>query len=338
MTSLDAVSPAEARGEGEADGLARSSFPGAALPLVVSPLRRGDVSAFAAAIRACAEAELTSRGAVLFRGFPVRGAADFEAFVKIVTPDLLDYTFGSTPRSHLQSRIYTSTEYPAHQHIPLHNEQSYTREWPLKIWFHCAEAAPEGGSTPLADSREVLRRIPARIRERFTARKVMYVRNYGGGLDVPWQKVFGTTDRAEVERICRQRGITCEWKADGELRTREVCQAVATHPRTGDEVWFNQAHLFHVSSLEPSVREALLAIFSEDELPRNAFYGDGSPIEGAILDEIRDVHRQLAVEFPWQEGDVLLVDNMRVAHGRAPFRGPRKVLVAMAEPYRAKTI
>jgi alpha-ketoglutarate-dependent taurine dioxygenase len=339
VSSLDAVSPAGARGE--ADGLARSSFPGAALPLVVSPLRRGDVaevSAFAAAIRACAEAELTSRGAVLFRGFPVRGLADFEAFVKLVTPDLLDYTFGSTPRSHLQSRIYTSTEYPAHQHIPLHNEQSYTREWPLKIWFHCAEAAPEGGSTPLADSREVLRRIPARIRERFTAKKVMYVRNYGGGLDVPWQKVFGTTDRAEVERLCRQRGITCEWKADGELRTREVCQAVATHPRTGDEVWFNQAHLFHVSSLEPSVREALLAVFSEDELPRNAFYGDGSPIEGAVLDEIRDVHGQLAVEFPWQEGDVLLVDNMRVAHGRAPFRGPRKVLVAMAEPYGAKAL
>ncbi|XXS98550.1 TauD/TfdA family dioxygenase [Sorangium sp. So ce363] len=322
----------------EAAGLSRSCFPGGALPLVVSPLGRGDVSvpALAAAIRACAEEELIRHGAVLFRGFPVRSTADFHAFVRLVTPDLLDYTFGSTPRSHVQDRIYTSTEYPAHQHIPLHNEQSYTLDWPLKIWFHCAVAAPEGGSTPLADSREVFRRIPARLRERFAAKKVMYVRNYGNGLDLPWQKVFGTNDRAEVERFCRAAGIECVWKADGELRTRQVCQAVATHPRTGEHVWFNQAHLFHVSNLEPAAREALLSIFAEEDLPRNAMYGDGSPIEGAALDEIRDVYRQLAVEFAWQEGDVLLADNMLVAHGRAPFRGPRKVLVAMAEPYRAK--
>ncbi|AUX37710.1 MULTISPECIES: TauD/TfdA family dioxygenase [Sorangium] len=339
MTELRAVSPAAPRGE--ADGLARSCFPGAALPLIASPLRRGDASAvpaLAAAIRACAEEALTSHGAVLFRGFPARALADFEAFVKLVTPELLDYTFGSTPRSHLQSRIYTSTEYPAHQHIPLHNEQSYTLEWPLKIWFHCAQAAAEGGSTPLADSREVFRRVPARIRERFTARKVMYVRNYGSGLDVPWQQVFGTTDRAAVERFCHEHGIACEWKPGGELRTRQVCQAVATHPRTGERVWFNQAHLFHVSNLEPAVLEALLAVFPEDDLPRNARYGDGSPIESSVLDEIRDVYRQVAVEFPWQEGDVLLVDNMLVAHGRTPFRGPRKIHVAMAEPFRAKAL
>ncbi|WP_437305954.1 TauD/TfdA family dioxygenase [Sorangium sp. So ce388] len=323
----------------QAAGLSRSCFPGGALPLVASPVGRGDaasVPALAAEIRACAEEALPRHGAVLFRGFPVRSTADFHAFVRLVTPELLDYTFGSTPRSHVQDRIYTSTEYPAHQHIPLHNEQSYTLDWPLKIWFHCAAAAPEGGSTPLADSREVFRRIPARIRERFAAKRVMYVRNYGNGLDLPWQKVFGTNDRAEVERFCRAAGIACEWKADGELRTRQVCQAVATHPRTGEHVWFNQAHLFHVSNLDPATREALLSIFTEQDLPRNALYGDGSPIEGAALDEIRDVYRQLAVEFAWREGDVLLADNMLVAHGRAPFRGPRKVLVAMAEPYRAK--
>jgi alpha-ketoglutarate-dependent taurine dioxygenase len=320
----------------EADGVARSCFPGAALPLLVSPRRSGDVSGFATAIRACAEQELTARGAVLFRGFSVRSLSDFEGFVKLLTPELLDYEFGSTPRSHLQGRIYTSTEYPAHQHIPLHNEQAYTIEWPLKIWFYCAQAAVEGGSTPLADSREVLRRIPSRIRERFMAKKVMYVRNYGNGLDVPWQKVFGTTDRARVEGFCRKAGIECEWKADGELRTRQVCQAVATHPRTRERVWFNQAHLFHVSNLDPAAREGLLAILAEDELPRHAFYGDGSPIESSVLEEIRDVYLRLAVEFAWREGDVLLLDNMLVAHGRTPYRGPRKVLVAMAEPHRAQ--
>src|SRR5688572_12208077 len=124
--------------------------------------------------------ELTTAGAILFRGFPIASLPEFERFVQRITPELLRYEFGSTPRSQLQGRIYTSTEYPAHQHIPLHNEQSYTTEWPLKIWFHCAQAAPEGGATPLADSRAVLRRIPAAVRARFERHGVMYVRNYGG--------------------------------------------------------------------------------------------------------------------------------------------------------------
>jgi len=160
----------------------------------------------------------------------------------------------------------------------------------------------------------------------------MYVRNYGNGLDVPWTKVFNTTDREVVERFCRASRIAYEWKPDGELRTRQVCQAVAVHPLTRERVWFNQAHLFHVSNLEPAVREALLSVVDEADLPRQAYYGDGTSIEMDVLDEIRDVYRCHAVQFPWQQGDVMMMDNMLVAHGRTPFQGPRKILVAMAEP------
>jgi alpha-ketoglutarate-dependent taurine dioxygenase len=307
---------------------------GASLPLLVTPSGPGALPDFARSSRALVDEELAKSGAILFRGFPVRSPGDFDRFVKLITPELVEYEFGSTPRSRVSGRIYTSTEYPAHQQIPLHNEQSYTTEWPLKIWFYCARPALEGGRTPLCDSREVWRRIPPAIRERFAVRQVMYTRNYGNGLDVPWQKVFGTDDRAQVERFCRSAGIACEWKADGELRTRQVCQAVAAHPRTKDMVWFNQAHLFHVSNLEPAAREGLLAVLAEDELPRNAFYGDGASIEESVLDEIREVYRQVTVAFDWREGDLVLADNMLVAHGRTSFKGPRQVLVAMAEPYR----
>ena len=163
----------------------------------------------------------------------------------------------------------------------------------------------------------------------------MYMRNYGNGLDVPWQKVFNTEDPAVVEAFCRTNGILYEWKADGELRTRQVAQAIAVHPLTGETVWFNQAHLFHVSNLEPAVREGLLAVVAEEDLSRNACYGDGSPIESDLLDEIRDVYRSVAVQFSWQEGDVMMLDNMLAAHGRTPFKGRRQILVAMAEPCRA---
>ncbi len=311
--------------------------PDGSLPLVVSPSEVRPLDEYFDGARRMAETLLPLAGGLLFRGLPIRSASDFESFIGAFTSSLVSYEFGSTPRSRVQRQVYTSTEYPPHQHIPLHNEQAYTREWPMKIWFYCGQAAEQGGYTPIADSREVYRRIPARIRERFVQKQIMYVRNYGNGLDVPWQKVFNSDDPAVVERYCHDNGIDYEWKADGELRTRQVAQAIAVHPRTGQTVWFNQAHLFHVSNLEAAVREALLAVVAEEDLPRNACYGDGSPIESDLLDEIRDVYRSLAVQFAWQQGDVMMLDNMLAAHGRTPFAGRRQILVAMAEPRGGET-
>ena len=127
--------------------------------------------------------------------------------------------------------------------------------------------------------------------------------------------------------------MTLEWIDDDRLRTRQVCQAIAEHPRTKERVWFNQAHLFHISSLHSEARECLLAQFGEANLPRNAYYGDGSPIEDSILDEIRGVYAEVETAYPWRESDILMLDNMLVAHGRRPFGGPRKVLVGMAEAF-----
>jgi alpha-ketoglutarate-dependent taurine dioxygenase len=278
---------------------------------------------------------LTDCGGLLFRGFHVDGPDAFRAFAASFGHPLLTYEFGSTPRTRVTSGVYTSTEYPPHQHIPLHNEQAYTRDWPMKIWFYCMQPAPEGGETPIADSRAIHRAMPEAIRQRFTDKGVMYVRNYGSGLDVDWPQVFGTESKAEVEAYCAAHDITCEWKDDGELRTRQICQGTARHPVTGDWVWFNQAHLFHVSNLQADVRESLLDIVGDPvELPRNAFYGDGSPIDDDTLGVVREVLDAHKIVFPWEAGDVAMLDNMLTAHAREPFKGPRKVIVAMAEAHR----
>lgn len=279
------------------------------------------------------EQHLPQAGGILFRGFEVGGVDTFRQFAQAFGHPLLNYEFGSTPRSNVTQGVYTSTEYPAHQSIPLHNEQAYTLEWPMKIWFYSVVAAQTGGETPIADSREVYRRMPESIRQRFIEKGLMYVRNYGNGLDVGWEQVFNTEDRAVVEAYCQAHAIEWEWKDDGELRTRQTCQAVARHPSTGDWVWFNQAHLFHVSNLPDEVRETLLDIVDEEDLPRNVYYGDGSPIEPDVLDEVRRVLDECAISFPWQAGDVLMLDNMLAAHARSPFTGPRKVVVAMAQGY-----
>ena len=300
----------------------------AALPVVIAAAGEpiGD------APRPAIARALAGVGGVLMRGYAVGDR--FRAFAAGFGDPLVSYDFASTPRRKLGDGVYSSTEYPAHQHIPLHNEQAYTRDWPMRIWFHCEVAAPVGGETPIADSREVYRRIDPAIRRRFTEHGVRYVRNSGNGLDVPWQRVFDTSDPAVVEAYCAAHAITWTWTDDGELRTAQVAQAIATHPVTGEPVWFNQAHLFHVSALEPAVREALLDAVAPDDLPRNATYGDGRAIEDAVLDEIRAVYAATQVAFPWQAGDVLMLDNMLVAHGRTPFVGDRRVVVAMAAPHR----
>lgn len=306
--------------------------PGNPLPLAVRPAVPGvDLIAWVAENRGLLAEKLLVHGGILFRGFTLGSVADFERLVRAASGDLLHYTYRSTPRSEVEGRIYTSTEYPPDQSIPMHNEMSYSRAWPLKIWFHCVQAAQGGGETPIADSRKVFQRLDPALRRRFEEREVMYVRNYGGGIDLPWQDVFGTADPAEVEAFCRQAGIACEWRGEGRLRTRQVCQATAVHPVTGEAVWFNQAHLFHVSSLKPELRQSLLEDLGEEGLPRNACFGDGSPIPDADLDAVRGAYDEAVVAFPWQEGDLLLLDNMLAAHGRRPFQGPRRVLVGMAE-------
>jgi Taurine catabolism dioxygenase TauD, TfdA family len=190
--------------------------------------------------------------------------------------------------------------------------------------------ATRGGETPIADSRRVLARIPPSVAAVFREKGVMYVRNFDGVLDLSWQQAFHSNDPQEVESICRTGGLQCDWRKDGRLRTTQVCHATAFHPTTGEEVWFNQAHLFHVSSLPQATREALLSAVPESELPRQAYYGDGSPLEAALLDEIRAAYQAEAMPVLWQAGDMLLLDNMLVAHGRNHFQGDRRILVGMA--------
>jgi hypothetical protein len=259
--------------------------------------------------------------------------------VNLFSDHPLKYVYRSTPRTSLGEGVYTATEYPAGLTIPQHNENAYQREWPLRLLFFCeCPAEGGGGETPLASSISVTNRIDPAIQERFAEKQVMYIRNYRQDLDLPWQTVFQTESRAEVEAFCQSHDIDFEWIGPDSLRTRQVCQAFATHPRTGARVWFNQAHLFHPSGLDKQTRAAMRTMFKEDDFPRNAAYGDGSPIAETDLEHIGEAFRHEIMTFQWQAGDVLVVDNMLMSHGRNPYKGKRRVLVGMCDqfsPYEA---
>lgn len=310
-----------------------SCFEQKPIPIIIQPNQNNlDLIAWATYHQEVINNYLQQQGAILFRGFSINKLAQFEELMTALFGSLLDYSYGSTPRHKIKGSIYTSTEYPPEQFIPLHNEMSYASNWPEKIGFFCLKAATKGGETPIANSRRIFQRIDPKIREKFQEKGILYVRNYSEQLDLPWQKVFQTTNKLQVENYCRQSGIEWEWN-DNHLKTRQICQAVANHPQTNEMVWFNQAHLFHVSSLNSSFRDSLLEVLKEEDLPRNAYYGDGTPLEVSVLEEIRTIYQEEMVIFSWQSGDLLLLDNMLTAHGRMPFTGERRVVVAMAQPH-----
>ena len=304
------------------------------MPLVVEPgFEAIDLPAWAAGEQEFIASSLSKHGAILFRNFNLRELSGFEEFIRTVSGELLEYRERSSPRHRVSGNVYTSTDYPASQGIFMHNENSYQLTWPLKVFFFCVTAAQKGGETPIADIRRVLRQIDPKIQDRFRAKKIMYVRNYDEGLGLSWQTVFQSDDRTAVDAYCRASGIQAEWKDGNRLKTRQVAPAIVNHPNTGEEVWFNHAAFFHVSTLDPIVRDVLLETIGEENLPNNTYYGDGSPIEASVLEEIRAAYAQEIVAFPWQEGDILMLDNMLVAHGRSPYSGPRKILVGMTEPF-----
>jgi alpha-ketoglutarate-dependent taurine dioxygenase len=303
------------------------------LPLVIRPAIEGvNLSQWAVSHADFIHKKLHEHGGILFRGFDVCDQNSFEGFVEGLCPQLMHYIEGATPRTQLSDNIYTSTEYPSEHTIALHNELTYVISWPMKIWFYCLVPPEQGGSTPIADVRKVLKMIDPSIVKRFREKKWMLVRNYGDGLSLPWQAAFRTNDPKVAEEYCRNGQIEYQWRADGGLRTSQVRQAIRTHYTTGEEVWFNHVAFWHVSSLEQNVREAMLSVYSEEGLPFNTYYGDGGQIESSIVGELRQAYREAEVEFAWQKTDILMLDNMLAAHGRNPFTGPRRILVAMGDP------
>ncbi|MDT5270749.1 MAG: hypothetical protein QOH49_2935 [Acidobacteriota bacterium] len=308
--------------------------PGTILPLVLRPASgRPSLVEWAREHRGLVESHLYEHGGLLFRGFRVDTAAEFGEFIRSVSGELLEYRERSSPRSEVGANVYTSTDHPPDQSIFVHNENSYQQNFNLKIFFFCETPAARGGETPIADCRQILPQLDPRVRDRFIEKGWMYVRNYGDGFGLPWQTVFQTEDRSVVEEHCRRNDIRVEWKDGNRLRTRKVLPAVSTHPRTGEPIWFNHATFFHYSTLEPWVKEAMLEEFDrEEDFPTNTFYGDGSPIEPSALESLRELYRRATIIFPWERGDVMLLDNMMVAHGRTPYGGERRILVGMSEP------
>ncbi|TVZ39273.1 TfdA family taurine catabolism dioxygenase TauD [Alteromonadaceae bacterium 2753L.S.0a.02] len=308
----------------------------AGFPLILenqSRIKEFDVVSWVERNRDYVTSSIQEYGAILFRGFDIDSVKCFEALAKACTSDnWVEYIEATSPRSQVESKTSTSTDYDRTYKIFPHNEKSYSADWPRYVFFYCKNPASALGSTPLVDCRRVFQSIPEHIKERFRREKLMYVRQFSSYMGIPWQKAFNVDSKNDLEDYCKNNHIdNVEWKDDGTPKLSYLRNTAIKHPQTGEFCWFNHGVFFNVHAMEQKLKDIFLSAFTEDELPYNTYYGSGDRIEKNVVDIISDIYYKNSVSIPYESNDVIFVDNILVAHGREPYEGDRKVYVTMTE-------
>jgi hypothetical protein len=310
--------------------LARS---GAALPgIEVIQVSGGEVAATAAALAPEVRKVLRETGAVLVRGFDALSVAEFaavaDAFIDEVVADN-----GEHEPVDASGVVQTPVAFSPDRKLLWHNENSFNQRWPLTLLVSPTVVATTGGRTPLTDSRRLLDVLDPAIVARFRDRGIAYVRRFGSGMGLPWQRVLGADSRSTAEERAAADGVELAWGPDQTLSTRAVRPAVVAHPLTGESAWFAQPAHWHPACLDEQTREALIDVLGPDNLPRDCRFGDGSVIPDSMMHEVLAAHESIERSFDWVAGDVLAIDNVLTAHARDPYTGPRQLLVAMGDEH-----
>ncbi|MFJ8955688.1 TauD/TfdA family dioxygenase [Streptomyces sp. NPDC102381] len=296
--------------------------------------RADDAEGWAAEHRDAVRAVVAEHGCVVVRGLGLTDPGTTGAVFRQAAGALMADREPFAPRRTYPDGVYSATKWPPNQPMCMHHELSYCLEFPGLLQFACLEASAHGGATGLADARAVLRALPAGLTERFEREGWILARTYHEEIGASVAEAFGTDDMEAVADYCRGHAIGFAPQKDGSLRTGQRRSAVVRHPRDGAPVWFNQIAFLSEWTMEPEVREYLVDEYGPEGLPFNTLYGNGDPIEEDVVRTLNEVYEERTVRTRWQPGDLLLVDNLRTAHSREPFDGPREVLVGLADPVR----
>lgn len=268
---------------------------------------------------------LRRSGVVLIRGLD-RGTR-FEDLVSAVTgEDTLEYSGGATPRTRVEGRVYTSTDFPAEHHIDLHSEMAYAPTWPTHLGFFSVEAAEEGGQTPLAPTDRVVQILPAELVSRLRDEGVTYIRRFDPLFGGDWRAAYGVGSFDEAVTVAAARGEVLERAGDG-VTARITLPALLGEG--ADERWFNQLVAFNAHTLPAETYRDLVEVCGVDGFPKDTRFGGGDPIDRDTVEAIRRAVDEVTVTFRWRAGDLLVVDNREYAHGRRPYSGPRQLRVCM---------
>ncbi len=321
------------------------------LPFVIEPTNvRIGFTEFLDEIRQNKDAiikNLHKYGGILFRGYPVHSAPEFNEVVSALgLGECLDYIGGDSPRNKVYDKVYTSTEASRDFKIPLHNELSYVKHFADHIYFWCDIPPAQDGETIIGDARKIYNDMDAEVRKRFEERGLKYISRYYHKNKIidfinkfqpghkTWMTSFEAKTKAEVEEKCRKQEFEFKWLPKDWLQIERTRPSTHTHPHTGEKVWFNQAHTFDFNPkfLGPWRYIGSKIFYSiPDTLVNEVHFADGGKIPREDMYHILDTLDKNTIKFKWQHGDVLVLDNILAMHGRAPFKGKRRVLTALTK-------
>lgn len=293
-----------------------------------------DAAAWAAEQRDTLRSLVGEHGVLMVRGLGLRTAADVGAVLRAVGDRPATEREAFAARDTYDEGVYSSAAWPPNQPMCMHHELSYVREFPSLLVLACLQAPTEGGATAVADSEAVLASLPGELVERFEREGWLLTRTYNDGIGATLTQAFGTEDRDAVEAYCRANAVEASWRPDGTLVTRQHRRAVVHHPVTGRRCWFNQIAFLNEWTMAPEVREFLIEEYGPDGLPFNTRFGNDDPVNKDVVEQINKVYEAHTARRPWQAGDLMLIDNIRTAHSREAYQGPRDVVMAMANPVR----
>jgi alpha-ketoglutarate-dependent taurine dioxygenase len=299
---------------------------------------------------------LREQGALLFRGFAVADADEFEA--ALTAADLAaspDYPFGVSPRRPVTKRVFNSTDYANFLVIPPHTEMAYLRWRPRWIAFYCHVQPERYGETPVYDTARALELLPPALRQRLETsdmRYVRYIRHKAAivRFERTIEETFGTTDRGAIETACRSLDIDARWIGDKFLRAETVLPAVIEHPESGRKCLNAQfingkiliAGIARIRDRYPFPVRHLFNAYIKMQFRKPTVHYRSTPATGpdftdAEMDTINDAIHGASTIFRWQRGDMILIDNIRGAHARLNVKGERRILTALGDMYDVKS-
>ena len=303
-----------------------------AFPMLYNASGTMDLEASEAWVSAHAEAvqsTLAQCGALVFRGFGLASDADFDRFIQAFSWPNFTYaeSLSNAVRRNRTPRVFTANEAPPDVQIYLHHEMAQTPVYPSRLFFFCEQPANGGGATPICRSDwllERLQKVVPNFVDDCANKGVRYSQtmpaedDLASGQGRSWRSTLSADDKTAAETKLAQLGYTWRWQADDALSVTTPILPAVRELADGSRSFFNQ----------------LIAAFfgwqdSRNDGRRAITLGDGSALDAVAMQSAVALAEELTVDLQWQLGDVALVDNLRVMHGRRPFQGERKVLASL---------
>jgi alpha-ketoglutarate-dependent taurine dioxygenase len=276
------------------------------------------------------EGLLTQHAVIVFRGFPLHSPAHFDRLLAALPYLPFPYEGGNAPRHRVVGNVYTSTELPHMYPLLSHHEMAYRSTFPHKLFFFCEVPAQKDGETPICLSNVIYEDI-AEHKKEFLAKvlehgacyiKIFHDKNVPGAPNTSksWQDAYETEDRAVVEAATTKMGNTFKWLPNGSFERHAIVKpAIREHPVTGKKAWFNNIHFSHPACWN-TTKEFLTSYVT---------FGNGEEMDPEDAIYVNTQIFKNSVNLKWRAGDMAMVDNMAVLHGRNSYTPPRKVYLVM---------